>query len=152
MFGFFLFLVDFRNSCIFPGLSSKLFQGFHGLQEIQCSGENLPQDSDLMTMTLYEANSNFVLAAANIGKQECSTSHNYVACHLDIIDRRKSQLKALVDDLAEGQSRVYGCNVSAFDSTSRVQLFSWSITIHHISKFTDLPVIVCVQSFAVHVM
>ena len=120
----------------FPGLSSKSFQGFHNLQEIQCSGENLPQGSDLMAMVLFEANSNSILAAANLRKMECSTSDRYVACHLDDTDTRKSRLMALVDDLAEGQSRVYGCNVSAFASGMQIELFSWSITVHHISKLT----------------
>lgn len=125
--------LEFR---IFPGLSSKSFQGFHDLQEIQCSGENLPQDSDLMAMVLYEAISNNILAVANLRKMECSTSSKYVACQLDGTDTRKSKLKALVDDLDEGQSRVYGCNVSAFASGIRMEALSWSITVHHISELT----------------
>ncbi|KAK7105433.1 hypothetical protein V1264_016812 [Littorina saxatilis] len=115
-------------------LTSRSFQGFHNLHEMQCSGENLSQDSDLMTMVLYEVKSSKVLAAANLRKQECSTSSSYIACHLDATDTRKSKLKALVDDLAEGQSRVYGCNVSAFMDGTRVKLFTWFITVRHISK------------------
>ena len=86
-----------------------------------------------MTMVLFAARSNELLAAANLKNQQCSTSTSYVACHLDS-DSRKSQLRALVADLAEGQSRVYGCNVSAFVSGFRVQLYTWSITVRHISK------------------
>ena len=88
-----------------------------------------------MTMVLYAADSTGILAAANLRKQECSTSKSYVACLIDATDTRKSKLKVLVDDLVEGESRVYGCNVSAFVSGSRVQLYSWSITIYRISKF-----------------
>ena len=87
-----------------------------------------------MTMVLFAARSNELLAAANLKNQQCSTSKAYVACHLDA-DSRKTSLRALVDDLAEGQSRVYGCNVSAFASGMRMESFSWSITVHHISKF-----------------
>ena len=129
------FLLFFFDPSDFAGLTSRSFQGIHELQEIQCSGENLPPDSDLMTMVLYEARSNKVLAAANLKNQECSTSSSYIACHLDT-DSRKSKLKALVDDLAEGQSRVYGCNVSVFVSGFRAQLFSWSISVKRISKLT----------------
>ena len=121
---------------VFPGLSARSFQGFHDLQELQCSGQNLPQGSDLLTIVLYEASSNNILAAANVRKQECFTSNSYVACHLDDADTRNSKLKALVDDLAEGQARVYGCNASAFASGMRMESFSWSITVRHISKFT----------------
>ena len=117
-------------------MSSKSFQGFGELRELQCSGETLPQDSDLMAMVLFEATSNNILAVANLRKMECSTSNTYVACHLDDTDIRKSRLKVLIDDLAEGQSRVYGCNVSAFASGIRMESFSWSVTVHHISKLT----------------
>ena len=117
-------------------MSSRSFQGLHDLQELQCSGENLPQDSDLLTIVLYEVKSNNILAAANVRKQECFTSNSYVACHLDDTHTRSSRLKALVDDLAEGQSRVYGCNASVFASGMRLRSFSWSITVHHISKLS----------------
>ena len=88
-----------------------------------------------MTMVLYAADSTGILAAANLRKQECSTSKSYVACRIDATDTRKSKLKVLVDDLVEGESRVYGCNVSAFVSGMRAQLYSWSITVYRISKF-----------------
>ena len=135
MFDCFCFPFKCCKSCVFPGLTSKSFQGFHNLREIQCSGESLPPDSDLMTMVLYAADSTGILAAANLRKQECSTSKSYVACRIDATDTRKSKLKVLVDDLVEGEWRVYGCNVSAFVSGSRVQLYSWSITVYRISKF-----------------
>ncbi|KAK7105434.1 hypothetical protein V1264_016813 [Littorina saxatilis] len=118
------------------GLSSRSFQGFYNLQEIQCSGENLPPDSDLLGIVLYSVKPSLLLAAANLRKQECSTSSSYIACHLDTADTRKSKVKALVDDLTEGQSRVFGCNISAFVDGTRMTSFSWFITVHHISEYT----------------
>ncbi|XP_076457966.1 uncharacterized protein LOC143291754 isoform X10 [Babylonia areolata] len=120
------------------GLSSWPFQGFHELQELQCSGESVPPDSDIVAMVLYEAGKSRVLAAANVGKRQCSTSHRFVACHLDPTDTRKSRLKVLIDDLAEGQSRVYGCNVTFLTSTMETKIAKWSTTVHHIRTTTTV--------------
>ena len=117
----------------FAGLSSKPFQGFHDLQEVECSAESLPPDSDVMSMVLFHDDlDKTVLAAVNLKKEECSTAEKFVSCEIVPSDCRRSKLKALVDDLAEGQSRVYGCNVSALISGVRMQTFSWSVTVRRI--------------------
>ncbi|XP_076457965.1 uncharacterized protein LOC143291754 isoform X9 [Babylonia areolata] len=120
------------------GLSSWSFQGFHELQELQCSGENVPADSEIMIMVLYDTATKDILAAASIGKRQCSTSHRFVACHLDPADTRQSRLKVLIDDLAEGQSKVYGCNVTFVTPDMQVKTFSWSTTVYHIRTTTTV--------------
>ena len=86
-------------------------------------------------MVLFNDLHNTVLAAVNLKKKECSTAKKFVSCEIVENDSRRSKVKALVDDLAEGQSRVYGCNVSAFISGVRMQIFSWSITVQRLSKY-----------------
>lgn len=126
----------------FSGLSSRSFKGFRDIQQIQCSGEALPPDSDLFFMVLYQVTDTAsdggikTLGQLNVNKRECSTSEDYVSCDIVESESRRSRLKALVADLAEGQSRVYGCNVTALISGSTTGIMSWSITLHHVpSKF-----------------
>lgn len=120
----------------FPGLTSRPFQGFADIQEVECLGDSLPPESDVVLMLLYEKTHNKILAAMNMRKHECSTLEEYTSCDMVDSDSSKSRLRALITDLAEGQSRVYGCNISALISGIRMESFSWSITLHHISKFS----------------
>ena len=114
-----------------------MFQGFQDLTQIQCSGESLPLDADVMFVLLYEVTSRNVLATMTVSKGECTTSEAYVSCDMLDGDSRKSSLCALISDLAEGQSRVYGCNLTALISRSSVRTFSWSITVYHIPRKFD---------------
>ena len=100
-----------------------------------------------MFVLLYEVTSRKILATMNVNKKECTTSEDYVSCDVVDGDSRKSSLSALISDLAEGQSRVYGCNLTALMSRSSVQTFSWSITVQHIPRklqwrpFSDLSLL-----------
>ena len=87
-----------------------------------------------MFVLLYEVTSKKILATMNMNKKECTTSEDYVSCDVFDGDSKKSTLSALISDLAEGQSRVYGCNLTALMSRSSVQTFSWSITVQHIPR------------------
>ena len=119
----------------FLGLSSRPFQGFTDIQEIQCLGDGLPPESDVVLMLLYEQANNKILAVMNMKKRECSTLEEYTSCDMVDSDPSKSRLRALITDLTVGQSRVYGCNTSVLISGIRMESFSWSITLHHISKW-----------------
>lgn len=85
-------------------------------------------------MVLYEVSDSKVLGKLNAKDKQCSTSEDYVSCSIVESESRQSHLKALVADLAEGQSRVYGCNVTVLISGSRIQTLSWSIAVHHIAR------------------
>ena len=102
----------------------------------------MPPDSDLFFMVLYQVTDTSdggikTLGQLNVNKRECSTYEDYVSCDIVESESRRSRLKALVADLAEGQSRVYGCNVSALISGSTAGIMSWSITLHHVPSKSD---------------
>ena len=85
-------------------------------------------------MVLYEKQSDKVLSLADLSKEQCSTDSDYVSCEIDAVDSKNSLLRVLVVDLAAGQSRAYGCNVSVLTSKGRFEAVSWSVTAHHQSK------------------
>ena len=125
-----------RLYCLFPGLSSRPFQGFDDIQEIRCSGETLPQDTDVIVVLLYEVSggSSSLLGTMNVNKGDCTTSDDYASCYVSDGDSRQSSLSVLISDLAEGQSRVYGCNVTALLSRIHTRVYSWSVTVRHIPR------------------
>ncbi|KAL8563675.1 hypothetical protein ACOMHN_035409 [Nucella lapillus] len=112
-------------------LRAQSFQaGFPGIQSVECSGRTLPSDSDLLSMVLFQRSRSQPLAIVNLRKKSCTTSNIFVACHLDDSDSRRSVVRALVSDLLEGQSRVYGCNVTSLVSNvGQVRLLSWSLLV-----------------------
>lgn len=109
--------------------------GFQDIQEVQCTGDTLSTNVDILSMVLYRESDDRVIAYANIGKGECSTSQTLVACEIYASDSRKSKLKALIVDLTEGQSRTFGCNVSTIASGGRLKTLSWVIAVHRASKY-----------------
>ena len=116
---------------VISGMSVKPFRGLHSLQELQCTGTTLSADSDLVYMVLFKQSSKDVLAFVNPRKGECSTSEEYVSCAVDDADTRKSTLRALISDVNEGESRAYGCNVTAIVSGGLLKTISWSLTVRH---------------------
>ncbi|KAK7490325.1 hypothetical protein BaRGS_00018486, partial [Batillaria attramentaria] len=134
------------------GLSYGSFQGFPDITQVECSGETLPADHDLFSIALYQVSDNRVLAFVNLRKRECSTSHSYVACHIDDADSRKSKLRALVADLNEGESRAYGCNLTSLGSGGQAKLISWSLVVTRIrlsyKSFQGFPDIIEVECSA----
>ena len=121
--------------CI-AGLTVHPFQGVISVQELRCSGHTLPSDADLMSIVLYQGvgSGHHVMSILNLRRRQCTTSGDYVSCLINENDSRKSAVKALVYDLLEGQSRAYGCNVSALTSKGRVEVVSWSVTAQRQSK------------------
>lgn len=119
----------------FPsGLSSRRFLGLQDIHEVECSGQSLHTELDLLTMVFYEVTSDETLGFVNHGKRECTAAHVFVSCDVDDRDARRTRLKALISDLAEGESRAYGCNITAVGTRGRSKLLSWTISIHQISE------------------
>ena len=81
---------------------------------------------------LYEQSSRSILGQMSATEGQCMTSKDYVSCDVDKSETSHSTLRALVADLAEGQWRVYGCNVTALLPGGFVQIFSWSETVRRI--------------------
>lgn len=123
--------------CFNLGLSSESFQGEPSILELQCTGDRLPANTDVLSMVLYEPrhHSNKIIAYVNVGKRECSTSESFVSCETDISGSRSVKLKTLILDLNEGLSRSYGCNVSVLETGGNLQIISWSAVVHRVSKY-----------------
>ena len=123
------------NFRFLSGMSSRLFRGFHNIQEVACTGKTLPTGSSLYALVLYEKKHDRITAIADFSKKQCFTSGRYASCDLDAADPKQSLLRSLDLDLAEGQSRTYGCNASFMTSAGRFRVFSWSIRIRRASKW-----------------
>lgn len=89
-------------------------------------------------MVLYEASNDQMIAYANVGKPECTTAKSFSLCVVDRKESRKSNLKVLIADLYEGQSAVYGCNLTYVVPGGRSKIISWFLQITRISKSKDL--------------
>ncbi|XP_025101714.1 uncharacterized protein LOC112568586 isoform X3 [Pomacea canaliculata] len=110
------------------GLIAAPFRGYSSVLEVLCSGEALNPDLDLLTMVLYETASHSVLATLSVASRECSTGSSFTSCTFSAGDSRRTRISTLVTDLAEGEQRDYGCNVTSFRSGDRAYFTSWITT------------------------
>lgn len=116
------------------GLSSGLFLTFDNIHRVVCSGASLEADVDVMAMVLYRVADDRVLAYVNQAKQECTTSELFVSCDVDTTDSKRSRLSVLISDLAEGETRTLGCNISTIAAGGRFRTLSWRIVLRQASK------------------
>ena len=110
------------------------FRGLSNIQEVECSGENVDPDADLMSMTFFTTTPQRVLGVVNHGKRECSTSEVFVLCEIDDKDSRKTRIKAFVYDIPPGDARNYSCNVTSLKTGGWTKTFSWNITVNSTGK------------------
>lgn len=111
------------------------------MQEVECTGSGLNPDADVLTMTLYNALHNRILAYVNLNNKECSTSFLYSACVISPSDTRRSRLVALVTDLKDNEYVLLGCNISTFRSGLLTSV-SWTVTIRRESTCYVFPLAV----------
>lgn len=97
--------------------------------EVECSGVPLDSGTDVLGIALYTSEDRRVLAYVNMKNSMCSSRGTYSACVLDHADTRRTRLIMLVTDLAEGEVRVYGCNITSFRSGVDVHQVSWSLAV-----------------------
>lgn len=119
-------------------MTSSPFQGHSSIQELLCTGKTLPSDVDVLVMVMYLARTNAIIAYVNTRKRECFTSSDFVSCSVDETVTRNSELKVLIVDFVGEDSRKYGCNVSTVAAGGRLQVVSWYLPIHYLSKFSPL--------------
>lgn len=118
------------------GLTVHSFRGLPHVQEVRCSGHSLPSDTDLFSMLVFDAGQQSVLAVANLKKRECSTSQTFTSCDLGHEDSKQDALRVLVVDLKEGETRMYGCNLSVLaEGGRRFEVLSWSVVVHFVSEY-----------------
>ncbi|XP_025102313.1 uncharacterized protein LOC112568945 isoform X6 [Pomacea canaliculata] len=118
------------------GLSSGLFLTFDNIHRVVCSGASLEADVDVMAMVLYRVADDRVLAYVNQAKQECTTSELFVSCDVDTTDSKRSRLSVLISDLAEGETRTLGCNISTIAAGGRFRTLSWRIVLRQAKTTT----------------
>ena len=121
------------------GFTAGRFQGFDSITEMECSGGSLASDVDVLSLVIYDVHDDHVVASANVGKKECSTSGSFSSCVFDPRDSRRTKLRALVTDRwgekeEEEEWRVYGCNVTVFRTGGRVRTVTWMLRVERRSK------------------
>ena len=116
-------------------MAVRNFKGFESLQEIECWAGHLETEMKLLSLKMYAISDSSVLAYLNTLTNECVTYGEYSSCFIDTVSTRKSRLKVLVADLAEGESREYGCKASVFRSGEEAQTTSWSIVVKRMSEY-----------------
>ena len=114
------------------------FLRFPSLQEVECSGESLKVEVNLLSLKLFRTSDNAVLALINPLKNTCKTFHEFSSCSINTGDTRRSLVRTLVADLEEGETTRLGCNVTTFLEDGHAQMYSWFINVHRKSKWRDV--------------
>ncbi|XP_025101744.1 uncharacterized protein LOC112568586 isoform X30 [Pomacea canaliculata] len=81
-----------------------------------------------MTLFCYHRNGNQVLASWVVKGNECSTSLEYSACVVDRSDYRHTRLVSIIPDMIDGESRLYGCNITGYRA-AQLHFVSWSLRV-----------------------
>ncbi|KAK7488910.1 hypothetical protein BaRGS_00019867, partial [Batillaria attramentaria] len=110
-------------------LTVRNFRGIPSLKEVECSGENLTAGLKVFSLAMFKLPEKSLLAYVNHMDNECSTFGDFVSCTIDRSDSRKSRLRTLASELVEGESKVYGCNVSIANSQGHIHLSTWTIPV-----------------------
>ena len=105
------------------------FKGFPSLLEVECQGGHLEGGVKVLSLKLYAASDNSVLAYLNTYSNECITYGEYSSCFIDLTDSRNSRLRVLLVDLESGESRRYGCKASIFRSGEEAKTATWSLVV-----------------------
>ena len=108
-------------------MTSRDFKGIPSLQEVECLGGSLKPDLKLLSLKIYTTADNSVLGSLNVITNTCLTYGDFSSCFLHTGDSRWSRLRVLVPDLQEGESREYGCKVSAINSEGDTMVSTWSL-------------------------
>ncbi|KAL8615876.1 hypothetical protein ACOMHN_058943 [Nucella lapillus] len=118
------------------------FQNFPSLQEVECSGKNLPPEVDFLSFVLYRISDNSKLATLRSPENTCTTFHEFSSCSFGS-DRRFSAVRSLVADLAEGETTVIGCNVTSVYRKGHPGVYSWNVFVHRkrmtVQDFHNFP-------------
>ena len=125
------------------GLRARSFYGLRHITEVECSGDGLPASADLLSIVLYDADTNRVLASVNYAERKCVTSGGFTSCLVDSVNSRNTRVRMLIDDLRAEEVRTYGCDVSIFKAGERSTYVSWSLAVERPSKLRR-PLVTCI--------
>ena len=135
---------------LLSGLSSTRFHGIDSIQRVQCSGDTLPADSKILFAVLYQVSDGKILGKMSMTEKQCYTSEEFVSCDISEGETKESKMRILVADLGEGQSREFGCNVTALMAGFRTRFFSWSLVVRHVPRKSVSLGAVCVAVLHYH--
>ena len=116
-------------------MTTRDFKGIPSLQEVECVGKYLTPDLQLLSLKLFRISDSSLLASLNVFRNSCVTFGDYASCRVDTADTHKSSLRALVVDMAEGESKAYGCNASTLNSLGYTRTVTWTILVTRRRKF-----------------
>ncbi|KAK7490290.1 hypothetical protein BaRGS_00018451 [Batillaria attramentaria] len=104
-----------------------IFQGIPTIQEVSCSGQALASDSSVFSMSLYAERR--LLAQVNVMNKECTTSGTFSSCLVHQRDSRSTELRTLVMDLGQNETREFTCELVNQKSGEKAKTDTWSLVI-----------------------
>ena len=110
------------------GLTAVPFRNLPSVMEIICSGDVIPSNFDVMSLSLFKKRNNAVLCFVNIAKEECSTSGAFASCVISKQNSRSTEARSLLIGLKVGEVVVFGCNVTTV-SKNLVNTISWTLEV-----------------------
>ena len=117
------------------GLFVTSFRGHPNVQHVQCTGEALTSDSNVLLMTLFEHPNDTTVASVNYGNNQCSTSAMFSSCEIDVTNSRKTRVNTLLVDLPYGEVRVFGCNVTFSRAHGRSGFKTWFLGVNVTGRY-----------------
>ena len=122
-----------HGSLIYPstGMVLKPFYGASTIHQLECSGDTLDAGKDLLTLVLYEARTNVIMAYVNTYKDECLTWDRFSSCLVYAGDSRRTRLRSLVP--AKTSPRTFGCNVTVSEG-GQTRWLSWTLVVKGTSE------------------
>ena len=122
------------------------FKGFPSLQEVECTGGFLKPEVKLLSLTMTTTASDMELATLNVITNSCLTHSDFSSCFIDLADSHQSQLRVLVSDLDEGESREYECRANTINARGQTNRSTWSILVTRQRKYIYLLIELCSPS------
>lgn len=108
----------------------QTFRGISLIQEVICSGSHLDAEVEVTSLKLYRVSDNSVLAFVSHVSNECKTFGEFSSCIVDFTDTRRTKLRVLVPDLAEGEMEQLGCTVLVTRLKSlSIEQFTWKLSV-----------------------
>lgn len=115
-------------------MTSRVFRDIPSIYEVECSGNALESNIDLLGITLFHVEGNHKIASVNMRVNECSSSDTFSSCYIDQMESRKSRLATLVVDLKADETRMFGCNITGFRA-GLGHFVTWLHAVRHLSMY-----------------
>lgn len=115
-------------------MTSRDFRGIPSIQEVECWGGHLNPEVKLISLQLFKLPESTVLASLNVITDNCLTFIEYSSCTIHPANTHRSTLRMLVHDLAEGDSREYGCTANTVNQLGNSIYEHWKLALRRNSE------------------